>query len=47
MLHWFITEQVEEERNASQVVDQLRLAGENRAALLFLDRQLGARSSAD
>jgi ferritin len=44
MLQWFITEQVEEEKNASQVVDQLRLAGDNRAALLYMDRQLGART---
>ena len=47
MLQWFITEQVEEEKNAQQVVEQLRLAGDNRAALLFLDRQMGARTSAD
>lgn len=44
MLQWFITEQVEEEKNAAQAVDQLRMAGDNRAALLFLDRQLGART---
>lgn len=43
MLQWFVTEQVEEEKNASQVVDQLRMAGDNRAALLFLDRQLALR----
>jgi ferritin len=44
MLQWFITEQVEEENNVGLVVEQMRLAGDNRAALLFLDRQLGGRS---
>lgn len=47
MLQWFINEQVEEEKNASQIVEQLRMAGDNRAALLYLDRQLGARTNAD
>ncbi|NJD10977.1 MAG: ferritin [Gemmatimonadetes bacterium] len=44
MLQWFIKEQVEEENHVGQVVDQMRLAGDNRAALLFLDGKLGARS---
>ena len=43
-LQWFITEQVEEEKLVGTVVDQLRMAGDNRAALLMLDRELGARS---
>lgn len=43
MLQWFITEQVEEENNVGQVVEQIRRAGDNQAALLFMDRQLGAR----
>ena len=42
-LQWFITEQVEEEKSAAAIVDQLEMAGDNRAALLFMDRQLGAR----
>jgi len=44
MLQWFINEQVEEENNVGLVVEQMRLADDNRAALLFLDRQLGSRS---
>lgn len=44
-LQWFITEQVEEEKSANQVVDQLRMVGDNRVALLMLDRQLGARAA--
>ena len=45
-LQWFIDEQVEEEDQASRAVEQLRMAGENRAALLMLDRQFGARTDA-
>ncbi|MGW8249782.1 MAG: ferritin [Anaerolineales bacterium] len=44
MLHWFIDEQVEEEKNASDIVEQLKRIGENASALLMLDRQLGQRS---
>lgn len=44
-LQWFIDEQVEEEKNASQVVEQLKLTGGNSAALLMLDRELAARGS--
>ena len=43
-VQWFITEQVEEEDSASLIVDQLKMAGNDRAALLMLDRQLGART---
>lgn len=43
MLQWFITEQVEEESTVSLIVDQLKLIGDDRAALLVLDQQLGAR----
>ena len=42
-LNWFITEQVEEEASVGTIVDQLRMAGENEAAILMLDRELGAR----
>ena len=44
-LQWFITEQVEEESMIGAVVDQLRMAGDNKAALLMLDREMGARDS--
>ena len=45
MLQWFIGEQVEEEKNASQIVDALKLVGAQGAALFVLDRQLGARGA--
>ncbi|HEX6558257.1 MAG TPA: ferritin [Longimicrobiales bacterium] len=45
-LQWFITEQVEEEANATEQVDRLKIAGGDGAALLMLDRELGTRSQA-
>ena len=42
-LQWFITEQIEEERIFHEIIQTLKLAGDNQAALLLLDRQLGAR----
>lgn len=43
MLNWFIEEQVEEEKSASDVIGLLQMAGESGHALVMLDRQLGAR----
>jgi ferritin len=46
-LQWFIQEQVLEEDNAATAVDQLRMAGDNKAAMLMLDGQFGARAGTD
>jgi ferritin len=46
LLQWFISEQVEEEKTATNIVQQLRMIGDNGSALLILDRELGARKSA-
>ena len=43
LMQWFISEQVEEEKNATLLVDRLRLVGEDRGALLMLDVELGKR----
>lgn len=43
LLHWFITEQVEEEKNASDVIEQLKLVGNEGLGLYMLDRQLAGR----
>ncbi|MEW6754638.1 MAG: ferritin [Candidatus Latescibacterota bacterium] len=43
-LHWFVNEQVEEESTASQIVQQLRLVGNNANGLFMMDRHLGSRS---
>jgi ferritin len=40
---FFITEQVQEEANFKNQVDKLTLAGDDRAALLALDKDAGAR----
>ncbi|MDH3251779.1 MAG: ferritin [Ignavibacteria bacterium] len=45
MLHWFVNEQVEEEKVGMDIVEQLKLIGENKTALLMLDRQLGSRGA--
>ncbi|MDQ7028397.1 MAG: ferritin [Ardenticatenia bacterium] len=42
-LHWFITEQVEEEHMASQIVEQLRMVGDQPVGLLMMDKMLGER----
>ncbi len=42
-LQWFVTEQVEEEKQADEVVQTLRMIGDNPASLFMLDRELGAR----
>ncbi|HEY0673207.1 MAG TPA: ferritin [Longimicrobiales bacterium] len=44
-LQWFINEQVEEEATATKVVDRLKIAGNDGAALLLLDRELGSRQA--
>jgi ferritin len=43
LLQWFVDEQVEEEDNASEIVELLQLAGEKGHALIMLDRQLAQR----
>jgi len=43
-LQWFIKEQVEEEKNATAIVEQLKMAKDNTSVLLMLDRQLGSRT---
>jgi ferritin len=45
-LQWFVTEQVEEEQTASQIVEQLKMVGENAAMLLMMDRQMAMRTTA-
>ena len=43
MLQWFITEQVEEEKNAAEIVSQLELVEARGTAVLMLDHRLGKR----
>jgi ferritin len=44
-VQWFVAEQVEEEKNASQIVEQLKMTGGQPAALLLLDNVLGGRAA--
>lgn len=43
-LQWFINEQVEEEANATAILEMLKIGGAKGNALLMADRQLAARS---
>jgi ferritin len=45
MLQWFITEQVEEESSAAQVVADLKLIEDRGTAVLMLDNQLSKRQA--
>jgi ferritin len=47
MLNWFVNEQVEEEKNASEIVAKLEMIGEGRPSLLMLDHRLGKRGGED
>ncbi|HUX07760.1 MAG TPA: ferritin [Acidobacteriota bacterium] len=44
-LHWFIEEQVEEEKNASEIIETLKMLGDKGHALIMLDRQLARRGA--
>ena len=46
-LQWFVTEQVEEERTASEIVQTLKAVGGEPASLFLLDRELGSRGAED
>jgi ferritin len=44
-LQWFVTEQVEEEKNAGDVVETLKMVGDKSEALFLLDRELAGRAT--
>jgi ferritin len=43
MLQWFITEQVEEEKNDMEIINQLEMVGDSPISLLMVDRRLAER----
>ncbi len=45
MLQWFIDEQVEEEKNASELVHLVSALGKNETGLVMLDQRLAQRES--
>ncbi|MCM8812405.1 MAG: ferritin [Candidatus Omnitrophica bacterium] len=46
-LQWFVSEQVEEEKNAADIVAMLKRVKPDSAALLMIDRQLAKRGEDD
>lgn len=49
-LQWYVSEQIEEEALARQIVDKLKLIGDDKGGLYFFDRDLGSlagKASAD
>ncbi len=44
LMQWFITEQVEEEKSAGDIVEQLEFVGDSPGALLVIDERLGQRT---
>jgi ferritin len=44
LLQWFVEEQVEEEKNATDILETLKRIGDKGQALVMLDRQLAQRS---
>lgn len=43
-LDWYVTEQVEEEQNAAEIIQTLKMIGDNSAALYLYDKELSART---
>ncbi len=43
MLQWFVSEQVEEEASADEIIQKLKLIGDAKSGLFMLDQQLGQR----
>ena len=46
LLEWFAAEQVEEEKTLEEVLDHVRMVGDDGAGLLILDERMGARTTA-
>jgi ferritin len=42
-LHWFVTEQVEEEANAIEIIQKLKMIGDSKQGLMMLNHELGQR----
>lgn len=44
-LQWFVTEQVEEEATAMDILDKIKMVGDNKNGLFLLNRELGMRAA--
>lgn len=47
MLQWFIKEQIEEESNALEIIDKLKIVNEKSGGILYIDKKLGSRTFTD
>jgi ferritin len=45
LLQWFVNEQVEEESTIERIAAQAKMIGDNNAALLIFDQELGSRTA--
>ena len=43
LLQWFVKEQVEEEKNSSEILEQIKIVGDVPGHLFYLDHHLGKR----
>ena len=43
LLQWFINEQVEEEKNDTEIINQLEMLGDSPISLMMMDRRLAER----
>jgi ferritin len=43
-IEWYVTEQIEEEKNADDIIKKIKLAGEKGPGLYMLDKEVGART---
>ena len=41
LMQWYVNEQVEEEQQASSILEQVKMVGTNSSAVFFLDRHVG------
>ncbi len=44
LLDWYVNEQVEEEKNAAENVQMLKMANDNPSAMYMVDKELGVRT---
>lgn len=47
LLQWYVTEQVEEESTVGEIIDHIKLVGENGYGLYTIDKELAGRSFVD
>ena len=47
LLEWFVDEQVEEEKSLTEIIDHLKMVGDDGTGLLLMDSRLEARTDDD